>query len=165
MPERNQIEADRSSDVECVEATGPWPFVTRRVYQAPEQAKRIWSSRQHRKGLLLRTTGEAEAVAVRLSSCLWMPDRLNWWIGVVFAIGALLFAVASVLSLWPDLATKWSVSSTGINAIYFAGSIPFTIAAYLQLFQAANADDFLSDHARSNQRPKLFGWLPTDVGC
>ena len=97
---------------------GPWPFVTRRVYQAADQSKRIWSSRHQRKGLLQRTAGEAEEVAVRLLSCLWMPGQLNWWIGTIFAVGSLLFTLASVLSLWPNLAAAWSLDSTGINAIW-----------------------------------------------
>jgi hypothetical protein len=63
-----------------------------------------------------------------------MPRRLNWWIGVVFALGSTLFALGGVLSLAPDLARTWSLDSVTINAIFFAGSIPFTSAAYLQLF-------------------------------
>ena len=96
--------------------------------------------------------------------CLWMPWQLNWWIGNIFAIGSVLFAAASVLSLAPALAQAWALNTVRINAIFFAGSIPFTIAAYLQLFQAANAGEFLPDDAKSRQRPKLFGWQPHDAG-
>jgi hypothetical protein len=147
----------------CIEAIGPWPFVTRRVYQAADQSKRVWSSRHHRKGLLVRAADEAEGLA-RLSSCLWMPHQLNWWIGTVFAVGALLFALASVLSLAPALARAWSLDSASINTIFFAGSIPFTIAAYLQLFQAANAGEFPRDDKRPARRRVLFGWRPNDIG-
>ena len=164
MTTRNQTESDQSFDLECVETKGPWPFVTRRVYQAADQSKRVWSSRHHRKGLLLRVADEAEEVAVRLSSCLWMPRQLNWWIGVIFAMGSLLFAAASVLSLAPALARAWSLDSTGINTIFFAGSIPFTSAAYLQLLQAANADEFPRGGTSSPQRLALFGWRPHDLG-
>jgi hypothetical protein len=93
-----------------------------------------------------------------------MPQQLNWWIGTVFAAGSLLFALASVLSLSPTFARALSLDSTGINAIFFAGSIPFTIAAYLQLFQAANAGEFPCDESRSSRRPVLFGWRPHDIG-
>jgi hypothetical protein len=93
-----------------------------------------------------------------------MPRQLNWWIGTVFAVGSLLFALASVLSLAPALARAWSLDATAINAIFFAGSIPFTIAAYLQLFQAANAGEFPGDDTRSSRRPVLFGWRPHDIG-
>ena len=123
-------------------------------FASADGSEQVWSSRHHRKGLLQSTTREAEEVAVKLSSCLWMPQQLNWWIGIIFAVGALLFALASVLSLWPNLAAAWSLDSTAINAIFFAGSIPFTIAAYLQLFQAANAGDFvLRRQALQTSRP------------
>jgi hypothetical protein len=148
---------------QCVEAIGPWPFITRRVYQKPDGSRTVWHSRHHRKGLLPRAAREAEEVAVKLS-WLWMPRRLNWWIGVIFALGSLLFAVASVLSLAPSLAEVWTLDSTGINAIFFAGSIPFTVAAYLQLFQAANAGEFPSDDSHRSWLPALFGWRPHDVG-
>jgi hypothetical protein len=93
-----------------------------------------------------------------------MPRELNWWIGVIFAIGALLFAIASVLSLAPKLAQAWSLDTAGINRVFFAGSIPFTIAAYLQLFQSANVDEFLGEETGPSKRLKLFGWRPHDIG-
>jgi hypothetical protein len=151
------------SELQCSEANGPWPFTTRRVYQKPDHSHMVWDSRHHRKSLLVRASDEAEKVATKLY-CLWMPRRLNWWIGVVFALGSLLFALASVLSLAPALARAWSLDSTGINAVFFAGSISFTIAAYLQLLQAANAGDFPRDGTRSLRRPVLFGWRPRDIG-
>jgi hypothetical protein len=112
---------------------------------------------------------------------------LNWWIGSIFAIGSLLFAVASVLSLSPTLAAAWSLDSMQINAIFFAGSIPFTTAGYLQLFQAANAGEFSpasEKGAASEKGSGLFsrngpqgasqkrgltpfhfiGWRPRDIG-
>jgi hypothetical protein len=69
-----------------------------------------------------------------------------------------------VVSLAPALATAWSLDSTAINAVFFAGSIPFTIAAYLQLFQAANAGESPRDDTRSSGRPVLFGWRPHEIG-
>ncbi len=145
----------------CVEdETGPWPFVTRRVYRTTDGSRHIWDSRSHRKGLLIRVTAKAEGIASQLLRGLWMPAQLNWWIGTIFALGSLLFVVASVLSLSPSLAAAWSLDSAQINAIYFAGSIPFTTAAYLQLFQAANA----GDRAEGAGRLRLIGWQPQDIG-
>jgi hypothetical protein len=149
--------------LDCTEAIGPWPFTTRRTYQKPDRSHTVWRSRHHRKGLQAPDVSAA-AITTALLRCLWMPWKLNWWIGVIFAIGSLLFALASVLSLWPHLAAAWSLDSTGINAIFFAGSIPFTIAAYLQLFQAANAGELPHDNARPRQRPTLLGWRPRDIG-
>jgi hypothetical protein len=141
MSARSQSESDPVPDSECIESKGPWPFVTRRVYQAADQSKLVWTSRHHRKGLLVHAARKAEEVGITLSSCFWMPQQLNWWIATVFAVGSLLFALASILSLAPSLAEALSLDSTQVNAIFFVGSIPFTIAAYLQLFQAANAGD------------------------
>ena len=148
----------------CLEAIGPWSFITRCVYEKPDHSRTVWQSRHHRKGLLLRAAVEAEGFVGKLSPCLWMPRRLNWWIGTVFAAGSLLFALASVLSLVPALARAWSLDATAVNAIFFTGSIPFTIAAYLQLFQAANAGEFPSDETRSSRHPVIFGWRPRDIG-
>jgi hypothetical protein len=93
-----------------------------------------------------------------------MPQSLNWWIGVIFAAGSLLFMLGSVFSLAPALAKTWSLETTGINGIFFAGSIPFTTAAYLQLFQAANAGKFFPHGRRMPRRIVWFGWHPRDIG-
>jgi hypothetical protein len=154
---------EKGTGFDCAEAIGPWPFITRRSYHNPDGSHTVWRSRHHRKGL---TAPEARALTTAEAwlRCLWMPWQLNWWIGVIFAIGSLLFALASVLSLWPHLAAAWSLGSTGINGIFFAGSIPFTSAAYLQLFQAANVGEFPGAGARPRQRTLLFGWRPRDIG-
>jgi hypothetical protein len=116
------------------------------------------SSRHHRKGLALSASIER-----RILASLWQPRELNWWIGAIFAVGATLFAIASVLYLTPDLARRWDVEASGISALYFAGSIPFTTAAYLQLSQAANAPDW--EHTSPRLRRRLwFGWRPKDIG-
>jgi len=166
-------------DPVCIEETGPWPFVTRRVFELADGTRRTWNSRHHRKNLLLREAAAAERIGSVLLRCLWMPEQLNWWIGTIFAMGALLFALASALSLSPDLAHTVSFDSIAINTMFFAGSIPFTTAAYLQLFQAANADTrkgsgleatnltsrrALSGATRRGALPSLFGWRPHDVG-
>jgi hypothetical protein len=92
---------------------------------------------------------------------LWAPGQLNWWIGSVFAIGAALFMAGSILVLAPAIAPGWSANA---NAVFFAGSIPFTTAAYLQLFQAANAGGFKLHGAGGERRVKLLGWRPREIG-
>jgi len=89
---------------------------------------------------------------------------MSWWIGVVFALGAALFILGSVLSLAPSWSRVWSVEIGSINAIFFAGSIPFTTAAYLQLFQAANAGDGPPGRPRASRHVLLLGWRPGDIG-
>lgn len=151
------------SNKDLVEVKGPWPFVTWRVFRSAEEGERIWSSRHHRKNLLI-VAEEAEQLASTGWQCLWAPRDLNWWIGTVFALGSLLFAVASVLTLAPALAQALWLKQNAVNAIYFAGSVPFTTAAYLQLFQAANVASFPADQNETEPRRKWFGWRPHDIG-
>jgi len=154
---------DATSEAAVIEAAGPWPFITRRVHRRADGSLAVWSSRHHRKGLALPEVARAAALAETLLRCLWMPRELNWWIGTVFALGSTLFAFASILSLAPELAASCGVAPLGINAIYFAGSVPFTTAAYLQLFQAENAHGFPGP-GRGPRRRSLFGWRPHDSG-
>jgi hypothetical protein len=53
---------------------------------------------------------------------------------VLFAIGSLCFTVAAVASQWA------STSRPGIDVTFFAGSILFTAAAYLQYLETVNVD-------------------------
>ncbi|WP_313951091.1 hypothetical protein [Accumulibacter sp.] len=151
-----------------IEAIGPWPFITRHTFLRADGIRVILHSRHHRKGLPTAARKRAPLTGLGWVRCLWMPGELNWWIGSVFALGSLLFALGSVFSLSPDLAKRYSLDAWAVNAIYFAGSIPFTLAAYLQLFQAANAGAF-SPHTSPQATPvalkaALFGWRPREIG-
>jgi hypothetical protein len=95
---------------------------------------------------------------------LWLPNRLNWWIGVVFAVGAFLFALGAFLSLFPVAASYWTLGSEQINLIFFIGSLPFTTAAWLQLMQSANAGGLSTSGEVKHKRFRLFGWYPADAG-
>jgi hypothetical protein len=140
---------------------GPWPFTTRRTYRTAGHSQLEWWSRHHRKRLHRFDLRGLDAQGIHLLRSLWMPGELNWWIGVVFALGALLFMAGSVFSLAPGFADALSLEA---NAVFFAGSIPFTLAAYLQLFQAANAGTVRSPAPRSPPRAVLVGWKPHDIG-
>ena len=61
----------------------------------------------------------------------WRPDRLSWWMGVLFAVGSLCFALAAIVSQWA------SAPRPAIGVTYFVGSIFFTAAACLQWRSAA----------------------------
>ncbi len=118
----------------------------------------VWRARQHCKGVGA-TTQATDAAGLPV----WRRPAYDWITGACFAVGSLLFMLGSLFSLMPgDLAP--SVHAT--NIVFFLGSIPFTIAGYLQLFQAANAPDFIA--ARETARPggaiALFGWKPRDLG-
>ncbi|KAA0133011.1 hypothetical protein FYZ48_24515 [Gimesia chilikensis] len=149
---------------ECLEEEGAGPFITRRLFRHADGTQWVWLSRKHRKALIAREIGLAEAIGQLLIRCLWMPGELNWWIGSLFAFGSLLFATASVLLLAPELANALALSSTEVNAIYFAGSLPFTTAAYLQLYQAANAGPLPDEPDHSGKRHRLLGWKPWKAG-
>jgi hypothetical protein len=95
---------------------------------------------------------------------LWLPARLNWWIGVVFSLGAALFALGALLSLLPELAAHFSLNNEQIDRVFFTGSIPFTTAAWLQLMQSANAGSLSKAGEATTNRYKLFGWYPGDAG-
>lgn len=142
---------------ECIDANGPFPFTTHRIFRHPNGLLQDWHSRHHRKKILRRGPLRTELLARLVAQAAWLPRELNWWIGVVFAIGAALFGVASMLCLF-DVATN------ATNAVYFMGSIPFTLAAYLQLYQSANADPLLSDVSAGSYRHSYFGWKPYDIG-
>ncbi len=173
----------RSCDLECVEARGAWPFVTYRVYQGVDRLRWCWISRHHRKGLWVpRNAADGNAAdgnaadreqtpkgIAALLGCCWQPGKLNWWISILFAVGSLLFIAASLLGLSPVLVSVLHLGVSQVNAIFFAGSIPFTLAAYLQLVQAANADEFGDGEIRvgeplPSKRLVLFGWRPRDAG-
>jgi hypothetical protein len=160
----NEIDSSFSPS-RLIETIGPWPFTTRRTYLRPDSSRVVWQSRHHRKGLPVVISATSETKTAKLIRCLWMPGKLNWWIGVIFAAGSSLFLTGSLLTLTPALAQTWSFDATSINRIFFSGSIPFTIAAYLQLFQAANVAKFSPDGRRVRRQSIVwFGWRPHAIG-
>jgi len=154
----------RDTSRELIEASGLGPFITRRVFLHSDGSRRVWRSRHHRKGLPSPEIDALRAGGSLLLRSLWMPRALNWWIGVIFAIGSFLFGMGSVLWLLPGL--DGASGAGAANLAYFCGSIPFTTAAYLQLYQAANAGEFAgaSEEVSRGARRVLFGWAPLNIG-
>jgi hypothetical protein len=138
-----------------IDSTGPWPFISRHVFLWPTGEQTLFCSRHYRKGLY-RVTQEARL--------LWVPEQLNWWIGIGFSLGALLFMLGSILVLIPSISRNWPLGTNSANILFFAGSIPFTIAAYLQLFQAANAGVFAVQTTSALKQRVIFGWYPHQIG-
>jgi hypothetical protein len=91
------------------------------MMQAPARVTSI----AHLTSLESETTPDAQAE--RVARDWWRPAAGDWWMGALFAIGSACFAVASFLSQWA------SVPRPGIGVTFFAGSIFFTSAAFLQL--------------------------------
>lgn len=149
---------DETQDLpECIEAVGPFPFKTRRVFKHPGGFLQHWQSRHHRKRILPRGPLGSKLLARLFAHGVWLPRDLNWWIGLLFAFGAMLFCGASILCLL-------DVAVNAANVAYFLGSLPFTFAAYLQLYQAANSDPLPSEATNSRKQRSYFGWRPDDIG-
>lgn len=151
-------------ELRLLESNGPWPFITRHILEGPDGVRIILHARHHRKEIRRKEFDRLLPTGVKLLECLWMPSQLNWWIGAVFALGATLFALGSLFILVPDFASNWSMDADAINRTFFAGSIPFTIAAYLQLFQSANAREFTPHDGGRPERVQVFGWRPNSIG-
>lgn len=137
-----------------VRAEGPWPFITRYSFIQDGRRRIVRGARQHRKGL-----GGEDAGALPF----WQRARYNWSTGAFFAVGSLLFMLGSLLSLIP---TDVAPSAFAINVVFFLGSVPFTIAGYLQHFQAANTPAFLATGRAASRREPIFliGWNPRSAG-
>lgn len=140
-----------------VHAVGPWPFITRRSYMR-EGRSIVWMARRSRKGLDF--FGQAQGAS---GPPIWQSPVYNWGLGAFFAAGSFLFMLGSAMSLVPEGVLQPSARAT--NIVFFLGSIPFTIAAYMQHFQAANARAFTLDPKEAGPRQiALIGWHPTSAG-
>lgn len=148
----------------AVAASGAGPFLTSRKFILPDGTRLHWRSRHHRKGLGRTMLLEIRQAARPVWHALWMPQKLNWWIGSIFALGATLFLLASLWSLFPGWPRMWGLTGQMVNATFFLGSIPFTTAAYLQLNQAANAGVLTREGVARFRRHYWIGWRPKDIG-
>jgi hypothetical protein len=101
---------------------GLGPFVTRQVFRRPDGSHVLWESRWHRKHAGRSGTG----------STWWAPRALAWWMGVLFALGSVCFALGS----FPLYAT--AVGVTPDNATFFVGSVFFTTASFLQYLEVSS---------------------------
>jgi hypothetical protein len=126
---------------ERVSADGPGPFVTREVLRRPDGTLVHWRSRTHRKSA---------------------PGATRW-MTALFAVGSLCFLVASVASQWA------SSSRPAIGVTFFAGSLLFTAAAYLQYSEAVNVPREHLPRARGRRlrpaswEPRRIDWLAASI--
>lgn len=134
-----------------------WPFITERVYTLHGK-QMLWLDRVHRKGV----NWTAEIMRGH-DTPFWKTQTYNRYIGTSFALGAFIFALGSVLMFcslrWPDL-------SNLTNVTFFAGSIPFTLAASLQHFQSANMGGLPDRKGKQAVQLAivLIGWNPRSAG-
>ncbi len=78
---------------------------------------------------------------------------------MLFAVGSLHFIFASLLSITPG-----PITTLELALVFFAGSIFFTIAGFMQNLQAANAGQMGGELPDTSVRPRLIGWKPSDIG-
>ncbi|NKY38414.1 YrhK family protein [Cellulomonas septica] len=158
----------------AVDTRGPGPFVTHAVLRRPDGAEVEWTSRRHRKGLGLRArvpvpsaadtavvagpAGAAVAPAPSDGGGRRGADAWSWWIGALFAIGSVCFALGSVPAYFqavPPAVTAWT---------FAVGSVFFTSAAYLQYDEAARAPrDVLATAPPRSRLAALVGFRPDRI--
>jgi hypothetical protein len=124
--------------------SGFGPYVTRRIRTRPDGAVEYWESRWHRKHL--RTAGEA-------GSAWWAPQDRGWWIGILFAIGSLLFALGVVPAFADAVGGRLDALT------FFVGSLFFTAAGFMQYREAVDA----SPRSAGARRRKVFVFLPRRI--
>lgn len=143
------------------------PFVTWVTEIGSRGQHLLRTSRRQRKGLPAlhvphRRTHPNAAAAEPAKSWLrfWAPGRSQWWIAVLFMIGAALFNIGAA-------ATQWPVEGYGARAVgwtYFVGAIFFTSAAYLQWTEALTHDVAEEPVPRRLHRWRFYGWRPRNLG-
>ncbi|MCF3932816.1 hypothetical protein L1787_05225 [Acuticoccus sp. M5D2P5] len=135
---------------------GAWPFVTLHHY-VQDGRRVVWRERENRKGLR-----PAERRLEGVERPFWQGAAYNYLIGALFAGGACLFMLGSAFTLGAP--TFGGPTREIINITFFLGSIPFTMAAYLQHFQAANATVFAVVPRDGRRRIAFIGWQPRNAG-
>ncbi len=95
-----------------VERRGAGPFVTWITYRRPDGLLVRWESREQRKhhNRLDRSRGPTW----------WAPGAVGWWIGVLFMLGSVCFALGAVPGY-----DHW-VGTTTDDITFFVGSLFFT---------------------------------------
>jgi hypothetical protein len=111
-------------------------------HRRPDGVLERWESRRHRKHL---------HPAAGRGSTWWAPHVRGWWIGVLFAVGSVLFAVGSL----PSYAT--AIGLRGDAVTYFVGSLFFTSAAFLTYREAVDAGP------RDEKRRRFFVYQPRRI--
>ncbi len=101
-------------------------------FERPDGLVARWDSRRQRK----------HSAFDRSERTWWAPTARGWWIGVLFAVGSALFAVGAA----PGYAGV--VGGRADSVTFFAGSLFFTAAGFLQYRESVDA----------GPRGKARGW-------
>lgn len=149
----------------------PGPFVTCVIQTRNDGHQLVFLSRRHRKHLqplhLNRDGVRLYPTLPRASWLrLWAPQRLAWWIALLFIIGSACFAYGGFAANWPQFLTPGMAAASVIGVVFFIGSFFFTAAAGLQLLEAINGDVADLGTAEAGHRPawRWFAWKPRNTG-
>ena len=143
-----------ASDSRIVDRGRLGRFTTSLVLEDATGQRLVWSSRRNRKGLdpepahLVARSRPRHILPIE-------PRSITWWIAILFMVGSALFALGSASALF------WTTLATGSDAVFFAGSVFFTSAAYLQVVEVVNEPDVLT---RTRPRISLWRWEPHKIG-
>ncbi|PZV19127.1 MAG: hypothetical protein DCF20_02405 [Pseudanabaena sp.] len=120
-----------------LKSSGAANFITQVIHRLPSGNLHIWSSRRFRK----RRSSEirmSEGIKLTKSSPKpwkywgWQMQSLTWWIGFIFTVGSLIFAIGSIPAMFPNPPDR------EIAQINFIGSVCFTIGSYAALLEVIN---------------------------
>ena len=124
---------------------GTGPFITFVEYERPDGLVAQWESRRQRKQRDPSSTGSA--------GTWWAPRARGWWIGVLFAVGSILFALGAV----PGYAGLVGIRADSIT--FFVGSLFFTSAGFLQYRESVDAGSSVPPHGLR----RMFSYLPRQI--
>jgi hypothetical protein len=103
-----------------------------------------WESRHHRKHQDAAQAG---------GSTWWAPRARGWWIGVLFAVGSVLFALGALPGYVNAVGTRWD------SVTFFTGSLFFTSAAFLTYREAVDA----APEAQNPRHRRFFVYQPRRI--
>ena len=138
-----------------VSTSGPAFFITHAVLRRPDGTEVEWTSRRQRKQLGVRATATTR-LGIRTRRWGGSPQPSSWWMGALFGVGSLCFAIGSIPLYFANVSPE-------VDAVTFAiGSVFFTAAAFVQYRETVHAtDEVVPDLARpSRRRRSLFAWRP-----
>ena len=131
---------------------GPGRFTTYEVYRRPDGVLARWESRSRRKQSCRPEHGTG--------GTWWAPRARGWWMGILFGVGSVLFALAAV----PGYAR--AVGGRTDSLTFFVGSVFFTTAGFLQYRESVDAGR--SGPARGwarvfTYRPRQIDWWASGI--
>ncbi|MDM7854816.1 YrhK family protein [Cellulomonas alba] len=152
--------ADLPDGWRLVRARGPGRFVTHALLEGPGGARLEWTSRRHRKGLGLRATdGPANDAGPAVATThgtrrVARPTAGSVWLGLLFGVGSVLFALGSVPAFFDH------VAAVAVAWTFFAGSVFFTSAGALQHVETLRAPGGVLDDRLPGRLATLLRWHP-----